>query len=113
MKNMKSPHDSSVKMTGDTKFLHDMNLIGQLEAGILRSPYAHARIRSIDVTAAWKVEGVKAIITSKDVPNHEFGPTKFKDWNILATDKVLFIGDEVAAVAAETKEAVEDRKSVV
>lgn len=104
---MKSPHDSSVKMTGDTKFLHDMNLIGQLEAGILRSPYAHARIRSIDVTAAWKVEGVKAIITSKDVPNHEFGPTKFKDWNILATDKVLFIGDEVAAVAAETKEAVE------
>jgi CO/xanthine dehydrogenase Mo-binding subunit len=102
----KSPHDSTAKMSGETKFLHDMNLLGQLVGGTLRSPHSHARIVSIDVTVAKQIEGVKAVITSKDVPKNEFGPTRFKDWNILADEKVLFIGDEVAAVAAETKEAV-------
>lgn len=103
----KSPHDSSAKMTGKTKYLHDMNLPGQLVGGTLRSPHPHARIVSIDVTAAKQIDGVRAVITSKNVPKNEFGPTRFKDWNILADDKVLFIGDEVAAVAAETKEAVD------
>jgi CO/xanthine dehydrogenase Mo-binding subunit len=53
------------------------------------------------------VEGVATVLTADDVPHNEFGPTRYKDWNILAKDKVLFIGDEIAVVAAETKEALD------
>lgn len=106
-KSNRSPHDPYSKLMGETKYISDMNLPGQLVGGVLRSPHPHARIVSIDVSRAKQIEGVKAIITAKDVPNNTFGPTKFKDWNILAEDRVLFIGDEVVAVAAETKESLE------
>ncbi|MBW4084579.1 xanthine dehydrogenase family protein molybdopterin-binding subunit [Paenibacillus sp. S150] len=101
----KSPLDLQSKLEGQTRYVHDMNLPGQLVGAIYRSPYAHARITRLDVERAREVEGVVAVITAADVPEHQYGPTKFKDWNILAKDRVLFIGDEIAAVAAETKEA--------
>lgn len=101
----KSPLDLQLKLEGQTKYLHDINFPGQLVGAIYRSPYAHARITRINVDRAREVEGVVSVITYEDVPEHKYGPTKFKDWNILAKDRVLFIGDEIAAVAAETKEA--------
>ena len=103
----RSPHDPISKINGETKYIHDMNLPGQLAGAILRSPHPHARIVRIDTTAAKQIQGVKAVITARDLPNYTFGPTKIKDWNILAENRVLFIGDEVAAVAAESKEAAE------
>lgn len=107
MKNnkQKSPADLQLKIEGRTRYLHDIHFPGQLVGAIYRSPYAHARITSINVARAREVEGVVAVITAEDVPDHKYGPTKFKDWNILAKDRVLFIGDEIAAVAAESKEA--------
>src|SRR4051812_44044718 len=101
----KSPNDFVTKLTGETQYVHDMVLPGQLLGAIYRSPYPHARITRLDVSKARQVEGVKAVLTADDVPHLEYGPTKYKDWNILARDRVLFIGDEIAAVAAETKEA--------
>ncbi|MBW7461038.1 hypothetical protein K0U00_43975, partial [Paenibacillus sepulcri] len=103
----KSPADLKLKLEGHTKYVHDMNFPGQLIGAIYRSPYPHARITRINVDRAREVEGVVAVITADDVPHHQYGPTKFKDWNILAKDRVLFIGDEIAAVAAESREAAQ------
>ncbi|GGA26636.1 xanthine dehydrogenase family protein molybdopterin-binding subunit [Paenibacillus physcomitrellae] len=103
----KSPADLSAKLAGETRYLHDMNFPGQLVGAIYRSPYAHARILSINVEQAKQVEGVVAVLTADDLPSYKYGPTKFKDWNLLAKDRVLFIGDEIVAIAAETKEAAQ------
>ncbi|EOS57362.1 xanthine dehydrogenase family protein molybdopterin-binding subunit [Paenibacillus barengoltzii] len=107
------PLDLKSKLEGQTRYLHDLNFPGQLVGAIYRSPLAHARIKRINVDKARQVEGVLAVITADDVPNHKYGPTKFKDWNILARNRVLFIGDEIAAVAAETKEAAEQALALI
>ncbi len=72
-----------------------------LHGKILRSPLPHARIVSIDTSAAEAYPGVKAVVTYADTPGVQFGPiAAYEDWYIFAKDKVRFIGDEVAAVAA-------------
>ena len=108
-----SKNDLSLKVTGKTRYLHDMNLPGQLYGAVLRSPHPHARIKRIDASKALRAEGVAAVLTGDDVPHLPYGPTRFKDWNILAKDRVLYIGDEVAAVAAETREAAERALSLI
>lgn len=70
---------------------------------ILRSAYAHARIKGIDASKAEKLEGVLAVVTGKDVPEGYFG-VDIKDRLVFARDKVRYRGDEIAAVAAETEE---------
>ncbi|WP_051663275.1 xanthine dehydrogenase family protein molybdopterin-binding subunit [Alicyclobacillus macrosporangiidus] len=101
-----TPHtDLPDKIHGRTRYVADLHLPGELVGAILRSPHAHARIVSIDVSRALAIPGVHAVLTGKDVPHPAFGPTQYKDWNILASDRVRFVGDEVAAVAAETPEA--------
>jgi carbon-monoxide dehydrogenase large subunit len=74
---------------------------------ILRSPYPHARIVHIDPSKGWRINGVKAIVTGKDEPNHRQGKS-IRDIPSLCWDKVLFVGDRVAAVAAENSEAAEE-----
>jgi CO/xanthine dehydrogenase Mo-binding subunit len=74
---------------------------------ILRSPHPHARIRRIDATAAWRVPGVKAVVTGQDAPGHYMGKV-LRDMPVLCWDRVRYIGDRVAAVAAETLEAAEE-----
>ncbi|MCL6517562.1 xanthine dehydrogenase family protein molybdopterin-binding subunit [Alicyclobacillus sp.] len=98
-------NDLDDKIRGRTKYVADLHLPGELVGGILRSPHPHARILSIDTRRARAIPGVHAVITAADVPHPPFGPTQYKDWNILARDRVRFIGDEVAAVAAESAEA--------
>jgi CO/xanthine dehydrogenase Mo-binding subunit len=73
---------------------------------ILRSPHPHARIRRIDAAAAWSVPGVKAVVTGQDAPGHLMGKV-LRDMPVLCWDRVRYIGDRVAAVAAETPEAAE------
>jgi CO/xanthine dehydrogenase Mo-binding subunit len=79
----------------------DLMLKDQLHGAILRSQYAHAKIVSIDTSEAKKIPGVHAVVTAADAPNVRYGRSYF-DRHILARDKVRFMGDPVAAVAAES-----------
>lgn len=99
--------DSREKATGAAQFVTDLSLPGMLYAKILRSPYPHARILSIDTSRAKQVPGVRAVITFEDTPQIKFG-TLVDDWYILAKDKVRFIGEEVAAVAAVDEDAAKE-----
>src|SRR5262249_45855784 len=101
--------DGVDKVTGRAKFGADFAMSGQLVGKVLRSPYPHARIRSIDVSAAAKLPGVKAVITGQDFKDQpsEFIPAgemmiNYKDVvrNVMAREKALYEGHPVAAVAA-------------
>lgn len=92
--------DGITKATGAALYADDLVLPGMLHAKFLRSPHAHARIKSIDARAALALPGVHAVITGKDLPI-PYGVIPWtQDEHALALDKVRFIGDEVAAVAA-------------
>ena len=79
----------------------DLMLKDQLHGAILRSQYAHAKIVSIDTSEAKNLSGVHAVVTAADAPNVRYGRS-YIDRHILARDKVRFMGDPVAAVAAES-----------
>ena len=94
--------DAPQKVAGKTVYAEDLRMSGMLVAAILRSPYAHARIVSIDVSAAQQLPGVHAAIHAGNVEQRPFG---YNSDNIpLKPDRVRFIGDEVAAVAAIDEE---------
>ncbi|MFA7155908.1 MAG: hypothetical protein WC112_09305, partial [Proteiniphilum sp.] len=99
--------DAKEKVTGRTRYVTDIKLPGTLVGKALRSPYAHAKILNIDTTEARKVAGVKTIITAKDIDQQKWGPIT-KDQFILAKDKVRYVGDEVAAVAAMDVDACDE-----
>jgi CO/xanthine dehydrogenase Mo-binding subunit len=97
--------DGPDKVLGRAVYGVDMELPGMLVAKVLRSPLPHARIRSIDAERARRVPGVRAVLTGADTPRIRYGFFKhqgprFADKLPLETDKVRFVGDEVAAVAA-------------
>ena len=103
--------DGVPKVTGLAQYGADYSLPGMLWAKVLRSPHAHARIRSINTAKALALPGVKAIITSADLPEQAFdyiGPERVavNYWhmtrNILAREKALYEGHAIAAVAATT-----------
>ena len=94
------------KVTGRTRYAADIPREGLLWGKILRSPHPHARIRRIDTDRARSAPGVKAVVTGQDVPNHFMGK-QILDMPVLCWDRVRYIGDRVAAVAAETPEAAE------
>ncbi|MCH2517024.1 MAG: xanthine dehydrogenase family protein molybdopterin-binding subunit [Dehalococcoidia bacterium] len=110
-------HDGVDKVTGKATYGGDVKVPGQVRGKILRSPYAHAKIKSIDTSAAEAHPGVLAVVTSKDlaeVPDilAEIGEDavlslKYLSNNILAGDKVLYKGHPVAAVAAENPHEAE------
>ncbi len=95
------------KVSGRALYAADVQLPGILWGKILRSPHPHARIIRVDTSQASKVEGVRAVITGKDVAGHYRGKS-IRDIPVLCWDKVRYIGDRVAAVAAETLEAAEE-----
>lgn len=101
------------KATGTAQYVTDMKLPGMLYGKILRSPYAHAKILNIDTSEAKKLSGVKAVITFDDTSQIPFGTGINDDWYILAKDKVRFIGDEVAAVAAIDEEIAEEALELI
>ncbi len=94
------------KVTGQTRYAADIPREGTLWGRILRSPHPHARIRGIDATAARNAPGVRAVVTGKDVPHHFMGK-QIRDLPVLCWDVVRYVGDRVAAVAADTPEAAE------
>ena len=95
--------DAPDKASGKTRYVHDIDLPGELHAKILRSTQVHARIRSIDTSAAKALAGVHAVITAADVPwQRPIGVAK--DHLPLKTDRVRSLRDEVAAVAADSED---------
>jgi len=92
--------DGLAKATGQAVYTDDIQLPGMLHAKILRSPHSHARIRGIDTARARALAGVHAVITGADMPIRYGVIPWTPDENALAVEKVRFIGDEVAAVAA-------------
>ncbi len=103
-------HDGFDKVTGKARYSADIHLPGMLHGKLLRSPHAHARIRSIDATRALALPGVKAAVTAADLPevSAEFTDQAegamvnygFYSRNVIAREKALYMGHVVAAVAA-------------
>jgi CO/xanthine dehydrogenase Mo-binding subunit/CO/xanthine dehydrogenase FAD-binding subunit len=91
--------DAVPKVTGAAQYVADLNFPGMLHAAVLRSPHPHARILALDVSAAAAMPGVKAIVTGEDTAKRKWGAFR-PDLYPLAIDKVRYVGDEVAAVAA-------------
>jgi carbon-monoxide dehydrogenase large subunit len=113
----------SVKRVEDARFIRgkgnyvdDLQLPGMLHLVMMRSPHAHARIRSIDTSAASALPGVVAIVTGEALAAHNLAwmPTLSGDTQaVLATDKVRFQGQEVAAVVAEDPYVAEDAAEMI
>ncbi len=101
-------HDASNKVTGRDQFGADIHFAGLLHGRILRSPFAHARIRSISTGKAEAMPGVKAVVTGHDLPKADDVALKYRRANILAADKVLYAGQAVAAVAAVDLQIAEE-----
>lgn len=96
--------DGPGKVTGALAYLTDMDAPGALYALVLRSPHPHARIVSIRTEAARRLPGVAAVLTSEDVPGlNRFGIAR-QDQPVFCEDRTRYVGDAVAAVAAETLE---------
>src|SRR5207249_10366251 len=104
--------EGAEKVSGQAIYAADVHFPDALWGKILRSPYPHARIVSIDTSKAWNVEGVKAIVTGKDEPDHYVGKS-IRDIPVLCWDKVRYIGDKIAAVAAETREAADEAVGLI
>ncbi|MEK7848233.1 MAG: molybdopterin cofactor-binding domain-containing protein, partial [Chloroflexota bacterium] len=98
--------DGVEKATGKVTYATEVKLPGMLHGKVLRSPYPHARILRIDTSQAESMPGVAAVVTIKDLPQHSTGYF-LQDHHILARDKVRYVGDEVAAVAAVDEETAE------
>ena len=90
------------KVTGRAQYIADLYRPGMLHAALLGSPHAHARIKSYDVAAALAMPGVQAVLTGADFPDGLMGAF-IKDEHAIAKDKVRYVGEPVAAVAAETE----------
>ena len=99
--------DGPDKVSGKSVYTADVSLPGMLWGKVLRSPYSYAKILSIDTSRAQNVPGVHAVITGQDLSDRRVG-RRLRDFPVLAKDKVLFIGEKVAAVAAETADAAEE-----
>lgn len=92
--------DGVAKVTGSANYVHDLKLAGMLYGAMVKSPYAHARIKGIDTSRARTMPGVRAVLTGKDLP-YTVG-LYMVDKSILAVDKVRYHGEPVAAVAADS-----------
>jgi carbon-monoxide dehydrogenase large subunit len=113
----------SMKRKEDVRFLHgkghfidDLKLPGMLYMDITRSPYAYAKIKSIDISEAMKVPGVVAVVTGKDLEkyNLHWMPTLMSDTQmVLPTDTVMYQAQEVAAVIATSRYAARDGREAV
>ena len=92
--------DTPSKVSGRLKYAADMTMPGMLHVQVLRSPHPHARIVSIDTSAAAAMDGVEGVITSDDVPGEDGFGVFVNDQPIMARGKVRYVGEAIAAVAA-------------
>ena len=114
--------DGVPKVTGLAQYGADFNLPGMLWGKVLRSPHAHARIRSLNTKKAEALPGVKAVLTAADLPEQKFayvGPERIavNYWhmtrNILAREKVLYEGHAIVAVAATSQKIADEALKLI
>jgi len=104
--------DGPEKVTGETRYVADLTPHGLLHAKLLRSPYAHARIVRIDARRARALGGVRVVLTAADVPAlKRKAPTRAHA--VLAIDRVVFVGQPVAAVAADEPAIAEEALDLI
>jgi len=99
--------DAVAKVTGAAKYTDDYKFEGMLYGATLRAKFPHARILRIDTSKARALPGVRAVLTHADVPGAKNHGLIYSDWPVLCYDKVRYIGDAVAIVAADTREIAE------
>ena len=92
--------DARGKVTGTLKYIADMECLDALHGKVLRSPYPHALIKNIDTSKAEALPGVAAVVTAKDVPGRNGWGAIVPDQPVVCGDKVRYVGDAVALVAA-------------
>ena len=105
--------DAMEKVTGHTLYAGDIYLPGMLMCKILTSPRNHARIVSIDTSAAEALPGVHTIITGKDFPDVRFGSGAVQDRRVMARAEVFYVGEPVAAVAADDEMTAQEALSLI
>ncbi len=106
--------DARAKATGDARYADDLSMPGMLHAVMVQSPLAHAKILNVDVSAAKRLPGVKEVVTAREAGLVKFGvsPARY-DEMMFCSDKVRYIGDEIAAVAAVDRETALEAASLV
>ncbi|MFQ5872175.1 MAG: xanthine dehydrogenase family protein molybdopterin-binding subunit [Dehalococcoidia bacterium] len=109
--------DGRERVTGHVEYVLNLEIPGMLYGKVLRSPYPHARILTVDTSQAERLPGVIAILKGSDIANHpevrtQFGPV-YRDQSIVAIDKARFVGDPVAAVAAIDEDTAEEALSLI
>jgi 4-hydroxybenzoyl-CoA reductase subunit alpha len=113
--NKRAPRlDAPDKASGRAKYIDDMTLPGMLYGALLQSPVAHARIKTIDASKARRLPGVKAVLTAGDISlvNYGVSPARY-DETVFCHEKVRYVGDEVAAVAAVDIETAIEAVSLI
>jgi len=116
-------HDGADKVTGRAVYGADVQPTGLLHGKILRSPHAHARIKSIDTSKAESLDGVRAVVVASDLPHTDQGATvdygegamdlSFMRQNVLAQDKALYAGHAIAGVAAVDAHVAEEALGLI
>src|SRR6266571_1000663 len=104
--------DGTQKVTGEARYAADVVRPGMLHTKVLRSPLPHARIVSVDVARARALPGVHAVLTGDDVRDYLVGRA-MRDMPILAQGKVRFVGEKVAAVAADEPDAADEALNLI
>ena len=113
--NTRAPRvDAPDKATGRAVYTDDLQFSNLLYGAMVQSPLAHGRIKNIDISKAQRLPGVKAVVTAKDVEIIPYGvsPARY-DETIFAVDKVRYVGDEVAAVAAVDWETAQEAATLI
>lgn len=105
--------DGAEKVTGKLRYLTDLTAPGMLHGKVLRSRYPHAWILSIDTSKAIMTPGVRVVVTAEDVPGMNLFGIAFPHQPVFCHDRVRYIGDALAAVAADTEEIAEYALSLI
>lgn len=105
--------DGLSKVSGEMKYLTDLTFPNMLYGKVLRSTEPHAEILSISIEEAEKLSGVRAIITYKDIPGLNGFGLIFPDQPVLCKDRVRYVGDAIAAIAADTEEIAEQALELI
>src|SRR3990172_1979805 len=99
--------EGTEKVTGKILYAADVNLPGALWGLILRSPIPNGRVVSVDTSGAKAIPGVRTVLTGNELPTTLIG-RRMKDMPVLARDRVRYVGEPIAALAAETPDIAEE-----
>ena len=105
--------DAVPKVTGNARYIGDLNFHGMLYAKIVRSVHPRAKVIKLDITQALALPGVECVVTAKDIPSENIVPVVFRDQPALAEKNVNYVGEPIAVVAAESLETAQTAAALV